>query len=162
MSTTHTLLTVRGRYSQGLVTLQEVVPFEGARDVLVTFLEDAGEPVPSAARTPQEPAPPVSAPPVSAPPVSAPPVSELSVSAPAGTADDSQSRPVRGQELLLTRRERDVLDLLQSGCTNREIAAELELSSGTIRNYTCSLYDKLKVRNRLEAVTRAAEMGLLG
>jgi DNA-binding NarL/FixJ family response regulator len=147
MSTTHTLLTVRGRYSQGLVTLQEVVPFEGARDVLVTFLEDAGEPVPSAARTPQEPAPPVSAPPVSAP---------------AGTADDSQSRPVRGQELLLTRRERDVLDLLQSGCTNREIAAELELSSGTIRNYTCSLYDKLKVRNRLEAVTRAAEMGLLG
>jgi DNA-binding NarL/FixJ family response regulator len=142
MSTTHTLLTVRGRYSQGLVTLQEVVPFEGARDVLVTFLEDAGEPVPSAARTPQEP--------------------ELSVSAPAGTADDSQSRPVRGQELLLTRRERDVLDLLQSGCTNREIAAELELSSGTIRNYTCSLYDKLKVRNRLEAVTRAAEMGLLG
>jgi DNA-binding CsgD family transcriptional regulator len=157
MSTTHTLLTVRGRYSQGLVTLQEVVPFEGARDVLVTFLEDAGEPVPSAARTPQEPAPPVSA-----PPVSAPPVSELSVSAPAGTADDSQSRPVRGQELLLTRRERDVLDLLQSGCTNREIAAELELSSGTIRNYTCSLYDKLKVRNRLEAVTRAAEMGLLG
>jgi DNA-binding NarL/FixJ family response regulator len=136
MSTTHTLLTVRGRYSQGLVTLQEAVPLEGTRDVLVTFLEDTDDlVVPDGQTRPVQPR-------------------------------HMQAREVQGpqvgQELQLTRRERDVLDLLQSGLTNREIAAELELSSGTIRNYTCSLYDKLKVRNRLEAVTRAAEMGLLG
>ena len=126
MSTTHTLLTVRGRYAQGLVTLQQAVPLEGTRDVLVTFLDDAAEGT----------------------------VSD-------GPADVVHPHEPRRQELHLTRREQDVLDLLQSGLTNREIAAELDLSSGTIRNYTCSLYDKLKVRNRLEAVTRAAEMGLL-
>ena len=61
----------------------------------------------------------------------------------------------------LTNRESQVLHLLQQGLTNQEIAIELELSTGTVRNYTSSLYEKLNVRNRLEAVTRAVELGLL-
>lgn len=61
----------------------------------------------------------------------------------------------------LTKREYEVLQLLQRGLTNQEIALELGLSPGTIRNYTSSLYDKLGVRNRLAAVTRAVEIGLL-
>ncbi len=64
-------------------------------------------------------------------------------------------------EVALTNRECEVLQLLQDGRTNREIAIRLKLSAGTVRNYTSSIYTKLKVRNRLEAVNRALELGLL-
>ncbi len=56
---------------------------------------------------------------------------------------------------------RGVARLLQSGATNREIAMELGIQPGTVRNHTSSIYDKLGVRNRLEAVARAAELGVL-
>jgi DNA-binding CsgD family transcriptional regulator len=62
---------------------------------------------------------------------------------------------------LLTNREYDVLELLQHGLTNKEIAIELRLSTGTVRNYASSIYNKLGVRNRIEAVTRAVELGML-
>ena len=62
----------------------------------------------------------------------------------------------------ISEREYEVLRLLQSGATNREIAAELGIKPGTVRNHTSSIYEKLGVRNRLEAVTRAAELGVLG
>jgi DNA-binding CsgD family transcriptional regulator len=62
---------------------------------------------------------------------------------------------------LLTNREYEVLELLQHGLTNKEIAIELRLSTGTVRNYASSIYNKLDVRNRIEAVTRAVELGLL-
>jgi two-component system response regulator DesR len=62
---------------------------------------------------------------------------------------------------LLTSRERDVLALVARGATNREIAAELYLSPHTVKEHTSSLYRKLEVRNRAEAVTRAQRLGLL-
>lgn len=62
---------------------------------------------------------------------------------------------------LLTNREYEVLGLLQRGLTNKEIAIEMRLSTGTVRNYASSIYNKLGVRNRIEAVTRAVELGLL-
>ncbi|MFL5844354.1 MAG: LuxR C-terminal-related transcriptional regulator [Solirubrobacteraceae bacterium] len=60
----------------------------------------------------------------------------------------------------LTERERQVLDLMASGATNREIAASLYLSHHTIKEHTSSLYRKLEVRNRTEAVQRAERLGL--
>ncbi len=62
----------------------------------------------------------------------------------------------------LSQREREVLDLLGSGGTNREIAATLHLSPHTIKEHTSALYRKLEVRNRAEAVHRAQRLGLLG
>jgi DNA-binding NarL/FixJ family response regulator len=63
--------------------------------------------------------------------------------------------------VLLTEREREVLVLLASGATNREIAGSLYLSPHTVKEYTSSLYRKLAVRNRAEAVVRAQRLGLL-
>jgi two-component system response regulator DesR len=62
----------------------------------------------------------------------------------------------------LSEREREVLDLIASGATNREIAGSLHLSPHTIKEHTSALYRKLKVRNRAEAVQRAQRIGLLG
>jgi two-component system response regulator DesR len=62
----------------------------------------------------------------------------------------------------LSERERQVLGLVAAGATNREIAAELHLSPYTVKEYASSLYRKLEVRNRLEAVKRAEKLGLMG
>lgn len=61
----------------------------------------------------------------------------------------------------LSKRELEILQLLQQGLTNEEIAENLELGNGTVRNYTSSIYMKLKVPNRTSAVSKATELGLL-
>lgn len=65
-------------------------------------------------------------------------------------------------EPILTGREREVLDLIAVGSTNREIAEQLFLSPHTVKEHTSSLYRKLSARNRAEAVQRAQRIGLLG
>jgi DNA-binding NarL/FixJ family response regulator len=62
----------------------------------------------------------------------------------------------------LTPREREVLDMITRGATNREIAAALNLSPHTIHEHTSSLYRKLGARNRADAVQRAHRLGLVG
>ena len=61
----------------------------------------------------------------------------------------------------LTEREREVLDLIAGGSTNREIAEQLFLSHHTVKEHTSSLYRKLSVRNRAEAVQKAQRLGLI-
>jgi DNA-binding NarL/FixJ family response regulator len=63
---------------------------------------------------------------------------------------------------LLSEREREVLDLIAAGSTNREIAERLYLSPHTVKEHTSALYRKLGARNRAEAVQRAQRIGLLG
>jgi two-component system response regulator DesR len=62
---------------------------------------------------------------------------------------------------LLSEREREVLDLIAAGSTNREIAETLYLSPHTVKEHTSALYRKLGARNRAEAVQRAQRLGLL-
>ena len=64
-------------------------------------------------------------------------------------------------EPMLTEREREVLDLIAAGSTNREIAEKLYLSPHTVKEHTSALYRKLGARNRAEAVQRAQRVGLL-
>ena len=62
---------------------------------------------------------------------------------------------------LLSEREREVLDLIAAGSTNREIAQRLYLSPHTVKEHTSALYRKLHARNRAEAVQLAQRLGLL-
>lgn len=66
------------------------------------------------------------------------------------------------QGVTLSEREREVLEHIGSGATNREIAASLHLSPHTIKEHSSGLYRKLGVRNRAEAVQRAQRIGLIG
>ena len=61
----------------------------------------------------------------------------------------------------LSDQEIAVLRLARQGMTNKQIADELELVSGTVRNYLSSVYEKLKLSNRTGAIAQAIENGLL-
>lgn len=61
----------------------------------------------------------------------------------------------------LTDRERDVLGAAARGAGNAEVAAELGLSHGTVRNYLSTAMQKTGARNRTEAVRIAHEKGWL-
>ncbi len=74
--------------------------------------------------------------------------------------DDAAPRP---QPLVvpLSDRELDVLRLLADGRTNREIAAELFLAEGTVKNHVTNVLAKLGARDRTQAALRARALGLL-
>ncbi len=61
----------------------------------------------------------------------------------------------------LSERELEVLALLASGRTNREIARDLFVTVGTVKSHTTNIYGKLGARNRTEALSRARGLGLL-
>jgi DNA-binding NarL/FixJ family response regulator len=61
----------------------------------------------------------------------------------------------------LSDREIDVLRLVSQGFSNREIADQLYLAEGTVKNYVSSVMQKLSVRDRTQAALRARELGLL-
>ncbi|MDQ1583094.1 MAG: two-component system, NarL family, response regulator DevR [Microbacteriaceae bacterium] len=65
------------------------------------------------------------------------------------------------QTVQLTIREREVLDLLAEGCSNRMIAERLFIAETTVKGYVRSLLQKLGASSRLQAVIRATEQGLL-
>jgi DNA-binding NarL/FixJ family response regulator len=61
----------------------------------------------------------------------------------------------------LSPRERDVLELIAVGCTNKEVANKLGLSVHTIDFYAKRLYTKLSANSRTQAVNLARASGLL-
>jgi DNA-binding NarL/FixJ family response regulator len=70
-------------------------------------------------------------------------------------AFESESLPVRGsmrREVTLTNRERDIVDLVTAGKTNRDIAVHLSLSEHTIKNHLFRLFRKLGISSRSELV----------
>jgi DNA-binding NarL/FixJ family response regulator len=60
----------------------------------------------------------------------------------------------------LTAREREVLDLLAAGRNNRQIAERLALSGKTVANHISSIFAKLQVADRTQAILRARDAGL--
>ena len=60
----------------------------------------------------------------------------------------------------LTDRERDVLGLIARGHSNAQIADRLFLSPKTVRNHISSIFDKLQVTDRAQAIVRAREAGM--
>ena len=63
--------------------------------------------------------------------------------------------------VLLTGRERQVLEGLARGWTNKQIAQEIEIAATTVRDYVGTLCRKLGAGNRTEALGRAIALGML-
>jgi LuxR family maltose regulon positive regulatory protein len=61
----------------------------------------------------------------------------------------------------LTERERQILQLIAEGMTNKEIARKLVLSVGTVKVHAHNIYGKLNVSGRTQALAKARELGLL-
>ncbi|MDX8339038.1 LuxR C-terminal-related transcriptional regulator [Draconibacterium sp. IB214405] len=62
---------------------------------------------------------------------------------------------------IVTPRETEILQLIVKGHSNKEIADLLFLSLGTIKTYAYSIYQKIEVKNRVEAINKAYEMGIV-
>ncbi|WP_346763199.1 response regulator transcription factor [Deinococcus sp. Arct2-2] len=62
----------------------------------------------------------------------------------------------------LTLRELEVLRLMAGGHSNKQVARALHLQEGTVKNHVSSLLSKLERQDRLQAVLRALDLGLLG
>lgn len=58
----------------------------------------------------------------------------------------------------LTRRERELIELVRQGLRNRDIAAELGVTEGTVKVYLHAIFEKLRVENRTELALRAADL----
>ena len=61
----------------------------------------------------------------------------------------------------LTSREREVFALLSEGLGTEEMASKLCISPATVRNHIQNIFSKLKVRNRVAAINRGRELGLV-
>ncbi|HTN56288.1 MAG TPA: response regulator transcription factor [Microbacterium sp.] len=76
-----------------------------------------------------------------------------------GTRRDAETDEALSQ---LTAREREVFELIGLGQTNGEISASLHLSDSTVKAHVGRVLFKLRLRNRVEAVIRAYELGIVG
>jgi len=60
--------------------------------------------------------------------------------------------PEKNQELPLTKREHQLLDLLSQGLLYKEIARDLGITTGTVKQHIHNIYEKLQVNNKTEAI----------
>ena len=77
-------------------------------------------------------------------------------SAPVFAANDRKR-----EDLGITRRELEILELVARGMSNREIAAKLFVSENTVKTHCSRAFDKLGARRRTQAVQLGKEFGLL-
>ena len=69
--------------------------------------------------------------------------------------------PEGGTSSILTRREREVLRMIATARSNRDIGAQLTISEATVKRHTSNLYAKLKATSRLDAIRIARRLGIL-
>lgn len=81
-------------------------------------------------------------------------VAELARLSRAGATTD------RGALASLSTREIDVLRLVARGATNKDIAVQLDIVEGTVKNHMTSIFSKLGVADRTQAALRARELGI--
>ncbi len=61
----------------------------------------------------------------------------------------------------LSEREQEILALVATGASNKEIAGELFIAEGTVKNHVTNILGKLGVRDRTQAALKAREIGLI-
>jgi NarL family two-component system response regulator LiaR len=84
-------------------------------------------------------------------------VKEVPISAAQPFVRDEKKR----EDLGITRRELDILELIAQGMSNREIAEKLFVSENTVKTHSSRVFDKLGARRRTQAVQLGKEFGLL-
>jgi NarL family two-component system response regulator LiaR len=67
----------------------------------------------------------------------------------------------RREDLAITRRELEILELIAQGLSNREIAAKLYVSENTVKTHSSRVFHKLGAKRRTQAVQLGKELGLL-
>ena len=72
-----------------------------------------------------------------------------------------QARESSGVRSSLTERELEILELVSHGLTVKQVASRIGLSPRTVETHISKLYGKLGVRNRVQAVSRAAALGIV-
>jgi len=95
------------------------------------------------------------------PSVAAKVVAEFTRLADQAPAQTSGQRAAAALPEPLTERELEILRLVAGGASNKEIAGQLFLAEGTVKNHVTSLLGKLGVNGRMQAANRARELGLL-
>src|SRR5271155_5274991 len=65
------------------------------------------------------------------------------------------------EDLSITRREMEILELIARGMSNREIAEKLYVSENTVKTHSSRVFDKLGAKRRTQAVQLGKEFGLL-
>jgi DNA-binding NarL/FixJ family response regulator len=81
---------------------------------------------------------------------------------PGRTAEPTPARSVHPEQLHhISHRERQILGLMASGWTNRQIGVELRLTVGTVKNQVALILSKLNVSDRTQAAVRAVQLGLV-
>lgn len=76
-------------------------------------------------------------------------------------ARKDKEQPTSNDHQELTRREREVLQLLSDGSTDKEIAATLCISRRTVKNHVHNILEKLQLQNRVQATAYALREGLV-
>jgi DNA-binding NarL/FixJ family response regulator len=61
----------------------------------------------------------------------------------------------------LSDREKQILKMVALGASNKEIAEELVIAEGTVKNHLSNIFDKLEARDRMQAVLKSKELGIL-
>ena len=90
-------------------------------------------------------------------------LAEAVVSLPSAFAGLRRDKPGADEPLIeaLTRREHEVLELVADGLPNREIAHALSISEHTVKFHLASIFGKLGVSTRTEAVQRGVRLGVI-
>ena len=78
-----------------------------------------------------------------------------------GKTRRAEGNPQAQAALGISEREKQVLDLLAAGQSNKEIARTLGVSPNTVKTHVSRLFEKLEVQRRTQAISRARELGLV-
>jgi DNA-binding NarL/FixJ family response regulator len=77
------------------------------------------------------------------------------------TSTPANGRPVENHDSPLTKREREILQLVADGHSTAEIARSLYISAKTVKNHLASIYSKLDSRDRTQAVLSGMRLGIV-
>jgi len=88
-------------------------------------------------------------------------VPEVAVPAPAAPLESFVPNNRKREDLNITRRELEILELVAQGLSNREIAEKLFVSENTVKTHCSRAFDKLGAKRRTQAVQLGKEFGLI-
>jgi DNA-binding NarL/FixJ family response regulator len=74
-----------------------------------------------------------------------------------------RNQPVQtsSNHIPLSEREKQILKMVARGASNKEIAEELVIAEGTVKNHLSNIFDKLDARDRMQAVLKSKELGII-